>query len=136
MMTLPVTFRLDGAAAGEASASTGLRLIELRQTPDGLTGQVVDGGTGTPLAGANVTLSGTSVGAATDREGRFLLRTVPEGAVAVQVSFVGFEQITVPEAMIAFLLLLVKTVGREMVRKRPELSSMRTIAFSPMPVAI
>src|SRR5713101_8040752 len=54
---------------------------------------------------------------------------VVAGAVRV---FTG-TGISVPDAMIAFLLLLVKTVGREIVRKRPVESSRRTIAESVFP---
>ena len=43
--------------------------------------------------------------------------------------------ISVPDAMIAFLLLLVKTVGREIVRNRPVVSSALTIAASVFPAA-
>ena len=48
--------------------------------------------------------------------------------------FVG-TGISVPEAIIAFLLLLVKTVGREMVLKRPVESSAWTMAASVFPAA-
>ncbi len=43
--------------------------------------------------------------------------------------------ISVPEAMIAFLLLLVKTVGREIVLNLPVESSRRTMAANELPAA-
>src|SRR5437773_11796021 len=43
--------------------------------------------------------------------------------------------ISVPDAMIAFLLLVVKTVGREIVLKRPVLSSRCTTAAREFPAA-
>src|SRR5688572_9026999 len=58
--------------------------------------------------------------------------TPPTVAGALTV-FTG-TGISVPEAMIAFLLLLVKTIGREMTRKRFVEWSARTIAVSEFPV--
>ncbi len=47
--------------------------------------------------------------------------------VGDEIVFVG-TGISVPEAMIAFLLLLVKTVGREIILNRPVESSACTMA--------
>lgn len=44
-----------------------------------------------PLAGVNVLVEGTSIGAATDAEGRVTLTDVPSGRQTIVFSFVGFE---------------------------------------------
>ncbi len=45
----------------------------------------------TPLAGVNVSVEGTTIGAATDSQGHVRLLAVPEGAQTILVSSVGFE---------------------------------------------
>ena len=59
-----------------------------------ITGRVVDASTGEPLPGANVTLEGTTYGAATDPDGRFTIANVPAGEYTVIARYVGFERYT------------------------------------------
>jgi TonB-dependent receptor len=54
-------------------------------------GTVVDASTGEALPGANIVIKGTSVGTASDTEGRFLLRRVDSGELTLVVSFLGYE---------------------------------------------
>lgn len=49
---------------------------------------------GTPLPGANVIVNGTSVGTATDRDGKYSLN-VPEGRNELTFSFIGYKRIRV-----------------------------------------
>src|SRR4051812_26669400 len=53
-----------------------------------LAGKVLDGA-GAPLPGAIVTLAGTSLETATDREGEFYFGNVPAGNYAAHVSYLG-----------------------------------------------
>jgi len=46
---------------------------------------------GIPLAGANVVVEGTSIGAITDFDGKYLLSGVPEDATTLVFSYVGFK---------------------------------------------
>jgi len=55
-----------------------------------LTGRVTDAATGTPIPGATVLLEGTTIGQATDAEGRFLIIGIPPGAYNVRFSSVGY----------------------------------------------
>ena len=57
-------------------------------------GVVRDAETGEGLAGANVRVVGTALGAATDADGRFRLADVPGGAQSVQATFVGYTSAT------------------------------------------
>ncbi|HVO75865.1 MAG TPA: TonB-dependent receptor [Ignavibacteriaceae bacterium] len=56
-----------------------------------ITGHVYDKNTNEALAKANVILKGTSLGAATDFDGNFNLRGVPEGTYTVVVSYIGYN---------------------------------------------
>lgn len=49
---------------------------------------------GTPLAGARVTVSGTSQSAFTDRTGRFVIRNVEGTDVELQVNYLGYDDTT------------------------------------------
>ena len=49
-----------------------------------------------PLPFANVILKGTTKGATTDFDGKYIIETVPVGTYEVEFSFVGYEPVTVP----------------------------------------
>ncbi len=54
-------------------------------------GTVVDEATGEPLAGANVLIKGTTIGAATNADGQFTIRYNPTGNYTLVVSFIGYK---------------------------------------------
>lgn len=54
-----------------------------------LTGTVTDAD-GQPLIGANISIRGTVLGAASDSEGRFVIRRVPAGTYTVVCSMIGY----------------------------------------------
>ena len=56
-----------------------------------VTGTVIDKSTGEPVIGATVRVDGTSLGAATDLNGRFTIANVPETAKLLKVSYVGMN---------------------------------------------
>jgi len=56
-----------------------------------LKGTVTDISNNEPLIGVNVTIQGTSLGAATDMEGKFLIPGIPERALDIKISCVGYE---------------------------------------------
>ncbi len=80
------------AAAPERAVPAGTPDVLSVRTVEGV---VTDADTGDPLIGANVRVVGTDLGAATDLEGRYRLRNVPDGDQTLQVSFVGYETRTV-----------------------------------------
>ncbi len=60
-----------------------------------LVGKVIDLETGEALIGANVLLEGTSMGAATDENGDYIMLNVTPGTYTVKARFIGYrEQIT------------------------------------------
>jgi TonB-dependent receptor len=61
-----------------------------------LTGTVLDAQTREPLPGASILLENTKTGTITEPDGTFNLRNIRNGSVQVIVSFLGYEQVTVP----------------------------------------
>ena len=60
-----------------------------------IVGTVVDKETGDLLPGANVMIIGTSMGAATDIYGKFIVLNVPVGTYTLQGSFMGYNTVTI-----------------------------------------
>jgi hypothetical protein len=61
-----------------------------------ISGRVTDAATREALPNVNVFLAGTSLGAATDREGRFVITNVPLAAHELVVSMVGYKRQAIP----------------------------------------
>lgn len=57
-----------------------------------ITGQAMDEGTGQPLIGALVFVSGTTLNAVTNSEGRYRIPNVPPGTYSVVLSLIGYVQ--------------------------------------------
>ena len=74
----------------------------LGQTSSGtITGTVKDTETGQPVVGANITLRGSFIGAATDAKGKFQLLRVPVGGHSVIVSMLGYERLAIEGVIVA-----------------------------------
>lgn len=63
--------------------------------PGTVKGRVLDKETGAALPGATVIVENTSIGAATDPDGKFTIHGVPSGAQRIKVSYLGYQSITV-----------------------------------------
>ncbi len=63
-------------------------------------GRVIDKVQNIPLIGANVTLIGTPLGAASDANGEFQINNVPPGVYAVQVTVIGYTPETATDLMV------------------------------------
>ena len=57
-------------------------------------GVIKDKNSGESLTGANVIVKGTSLGAATDFDGKFLIRNLPTGKQTLVISYIGYNTIT------------------------------------------
>ena len=57
-------------------------------------GRVTDTDTGDPLVGANVTVMGTNLGAATDINGEYSIGNVPAGAQRLKADYIGYGSTT------------------------------------------
>jgi TonB-dependent starch-binding outer membrane protein SusC len=61
------------------------------QTPNGrITGAVIDSATAQPLASANVQVVGTTLGASTGADGRYLIPSVPAGTHQLRITRIGY----------------------------------------------
>lgn len=60
-----------------------------------VSGKVVDQQTGEPLIGANIIIVGTSLGAASDVNGEFLITNVTAGEYSIKASYIGYQDITI-----------------------------------------
>jgi outer membrane receptor for ferrienterochelin and colicin len=61
------------------------------QTTGKLAGMVTDASSGEPLAGANVFIENTNLGAAVDLEGAFYILNIPPGNYSVIIEMIGYE---------------------------------------------
>jgi len=66
-----------------------------------LTGMVIDKQTGAPLAGCNIFLEGTYLGAASDQEGRYVILNIPPGIYRVKAQMIGYKNFTVEDVNIS-----------------------------------
>ncbi|MCR4438101.1 MAG: TonB-dependent receptor [bacterium] len=60
-----------------------------------ITGQVVDAESGQALAGANVVVVGTYMGAATDAKGWYVILNVPPGRHRLEVFYLGYKKVSI-----------------------------------------
>jgi hypothetical protein len=65
-----------------------------------ITGRVTDGMTKEPVVGANVVVVGTTLGAASDIDGRFEIRRVPLGTYSVRISAIGYLAATQSDVVV------------------------------------
>lgn len=68
-----------------------LTQVSYAQGTGAIRGKIIDKVTKEKLPGANVIVKGTSLGAATDLDGKFILRNIPEGAQTIIASYIGYE---------------------------------------------
>lgn len=70
--------------------------LTLAQTPKKISGVVISADDNQPVIGATVQLVGTTIGVATDLDGKFTLDNVPVSAKKIKVSFIGLKSIELP----------------------------------------
>ncbi|NOQ97631.1 MAG: TonB-dependent receptor plug domain-containing protein, partial [Calditrichae bacterium] len=62
-----------------------------------IAGKIFDKQTGEPLAGANLFIKGTTLGAATDVDGFYYILQIPPGKYELEASYIGYHTITVKD---------------------------------------
>lgn len=67
----------------------------LGQANGQITGKVVEAETNMGLPGANIVIKGTSLGAASDLQGKYIVPRVPAGSYTVEVTYLGYQTETV-----------------------------------------
>lgn len=65
-----------------------------------ITGRVVDSKTGEEIIGANVLIERTSIGAATDLEGKYFIRNVEPGNYTLVVSFISYASKKIQDVVV------------------------------------
>lgn len=65
-----------------------------------IAGVVLDATTGEPLVGANVTVSGSYLGGATDEKGEYFILQVPPGRWSVRASVIGYQSVVVENVQV------------------------------------
>ena len=84
---------------GAALALGCFLLVPLRldaQQGGEITGRVTDKASGQAIAGAQITVAGTTIRALTAQDGRYRVVNVPAGAQTVRVSYIGYGSTTQP----------------------------------------
>lgn len=66
-----------------------------------IAGKVTDKQTGLPLAGANVVIKGTTLGAAADVEGNYYIIQVPPGTYQVVATVIGYHPMTIENVKVS-----------------------------------
>ena len=56
-----------------------------------ISGKVTDSTNDSPLIGANVVIERTNQGAATDAEGRYVIKQLDPGKYTIMVSYIGYQ---------------------------------------------
>ena len=65
-----------------------------------ISGRVVDKNSGEALLGVNVVIKGTSLGAATDENGNYVILGVPPGAKELQLTYIGHATVSVKGVLV------------------------------------
>ncbi|MCA9733589.1 TonB-dependent receptor [candidate division KSB1 bacterium] len=65
-----------------------------------ITGKIVDRESGDALPGANVTIPGTTLGAASDVNGDFVILNVPVGTYTLKAEFIGYRAVEITEVRV------------------------------------
>src|SRR5437773_2640172 len=92
-------FTIGRTWLGAAVALGFCLLVPLRLAAQGngeVTGRVTDKESGQALAGAQVSVVGTTIRALTNQDGRYHIVNVPAGAQTVRVAFIGYGTTTQP----------------------------------------
>ena len=74
--------------------------VALAQNTGTLTGRVTDAQTGETLIGANVVITGTTLGAATNIDGEYRINGVPVGDYSITASYIGYPPYTYEDVTI------------------------------------
>jgi len=100
-----------------------------------VTGTVTDADSGSPLPGANITVKGTSIGTASDADGKYKL-TVPANATTLIVSSIGFtaQEVALGVSNVVDVKLTSSASELEEVVISVGRGAQRTIIDNPVPV--
>ncbi|PKD45033.1 TonB family protein [Rhodohalobacter barkolensis] len=103
--SLPIMFKLGNEENGNVENSSGgsaqvespetmekRMIVEVNNDDGKISGTVLDGETRQPLAGANITIAGSDVGASTDMDGNFSIDADGSGEYELIFTYIGYEK--------------------------------------------
>ena len=70
-----------------------------------IVGKVTDSETGENLSGVNILLKGTSMGAASDIDGNYIILNVPAASYTITASYIGYKTINVTDTRVMQIIL-------------------------------
>lgn len=73
----------------------GCSIQAFAQSTGNISGVITEEGTGETLPGVNVRIVGTNFGAATDPDGRYIIRNIRPGEYTIELTFIGFQVVQV-----------------------------------------
>ena len=123
------TFKLFGLFALVALLSF-WAAAELNAQTGKIAGQVIDQATGEVLPGANMTIVGTTLGAATDTDGNYFIINVPPGLYSVRGNMIGFAPVVQTEVRVSVN--LTTTVDFTLQVEAVELSEITIVSERPV----
>ncbi len=95
-----------------------------------LRGKVTDKESGDPLIGANITIDGTSLGAAADLNGDYVVLGVPTGVYTVKVSYIGYQPVALSNVRVSAG--LTTTQDFKLASSAIEVGSLEIVAERPL----
>ncbi len=95
-----------------------------------ISGRVIDKESKEPLIGASVSIVGTSSGAVTDVDGRYIIFNLPVGFYNVRATYVGYQQVTVSDVRVTAG--LTQEVNFEMPTTAVEIAPVTIVAERPL----
>ncbi|RMF65059.1 MAG: hypothetical protein D6743_08435, partial [Calditrichaeota bacterium] len=105
-------------------------MVLFGQTTGKIAGKVVDRETGDALPGANVVIEGTSLGAATDVNGNYVILNVPVGDYSIKATFIGYKEVTIHNVHVSIG--LTTEANFELPSEALEVSDIEIVAERPL----
>ncbi len=65
-----------------------------------IAGRILDEKTGEPLPGANIQIEGTTLGAASDLQGNFVILNIPPGVYTLRINFMGYQTVRLSQVRV------------------------------------
>ena len=95
-----------------------------------LAGRVIDQQTGSGLPGANVIIKGTFLGAATDKDGRYVITNIPAGKYVVVAQMIGYSRVS--QENVTILMDLRTVIDFQLSQRTIEMPTLKVTASRPM----
>lgn len=95
-----------------------------------LAGRIIDKQSGRPLPGANISIVNTHLGAASDRDGYFLVNNVPAGRHTVKAQMIGYNTLILQDVTV--LMDLRTTINISLAPTVLEMQEVTVVADAPM----